>query len=1068
MPTNHTPSLNKSSRPAHRSGWYSTQLLSWLILAVCLSITYQLWRNAQHNAVQALQTQFDFRARDVAEDISKRMKAYEQVMRGVDGLFAHATIVDRDEFRHYIARLQLKENYPGIQGIRFVPIVPKAARDRHIAAIRKEGLSDYTIWPEGQRDIYAPVIYIEPFDWRNQDVFGYDMLSDREYPRPGDSGIGLRRAAMEQARDSGKPTLSGKLGLVFESDKGAEPGIVMFLPVYRHDAPHDTLAARRASIIGWICSVFRMGDLMAGIGGEGGGDLDFDLYDGEEVSDKTVLYDPHTRPTNIVADSRIQNTKHIAVAGRTWTMVALSLPGFESRLEKEKPRTVAAIGAGASIFFALFIWMLVISRARAMQSAEAIKLELVERKQAEQALRASEERFRSVFDFSKVGMNLIGPDCKYLKVNRAFCEMTGYPEQELLARDFKGITHPDDIESNLMWSKKLFAGEVDYFNIQKRYIRKDGGILHADLTVSAMRDENGKVIYGITIVQDITDRVQAHKKLLLLSRAVENSPATVVITDQKGTIEYVNKKFTAITGYSLEEAVGQNPKILKSGKQATDFYAQLWKTILAGNEWHGEMYNKKKNGEIFLEQIFISPIMDEHGAISNFVAVKEDITDKRKTEEAIWKQANFDTLTGLPNRRMFRERIEQEIRKANRAGLPIALMFIDLDHFKEINDTLGHDMGDLLLMEAANRIADCVRATDIVARLGGDEFTVLLAELDDVSSVERVANCITQKLAAPFRLKDEVSYVSASIGITLYPNDADTIEELFKNADQAMYVAKNQGRNRHSYFTQALQEAAQTKLRLVNDLRNALAGNQFMVYFQPIVDLTTGRINKAEALIRWQHPERGMVSPVEFIPLAEETGLIFEIGDWVFHESMRWAKRWRALHNPVLQISVNKSPVQFYKDGDDHSAWLSHLRKLDLSGQCLAIEITEGLLLDSNASISGALLTLRDAGIQVSIDDFGTGYSSLSYLKKFDIDYLKIDRSFVRDLVTDQNDLHLSEAIIVMAHKLGIKVVAEGVETEQQRDLLVAAGCDYAQGYLYSRPVPPEEFEELLEGTTSV
>ena len=278
-----------------------------------------------------------------------------------------------------------------------------------------------------------------------------------------------------------------------------------------------------------------------------------------------------------------------------------------------------------------------------------------------------------------------------------------------------------------------------------------------------------------------------------------------------------------------------------------------------------------------------------------------------------------------------------------------------------------------------------------------------------------------------------------------------------------MYVAKKQGRNRHNYFTPALHEAAQTKLRLVNDLRGALAADQFMVYFQPIVELATGNIHKAEALIRWKHPERGLVSPAQFIPLAEETGLILGIGDWVFHESMRYAKRWRTLYNPLFQISVNKSPIQFYQDREDHTAWLSYLKEIDLPGQGLAIEITEGLLLDSNTLINGALLTLRNANIQVSIDDFGTGYSSLSYLKKFDIDYLKIDQSFVHNLKAGHNDLAFCEAIILMAHKLGIKVIAEGVETSEQSDLLAAAGCDYAQGYLYSRPIPAEEFEGLLK-----
>ena len=1050
---------------AHVRGWYRAQLLPWLVLAVCLAITYLSWQSAQHNAAQALQARFDYRVRDIAADVNKRMATYEQVMRGVDGLFAHSSTIERGEFREYITRLRLKENYPGIQSVRFVPIVPKAEKDSHIVAVRKEGFPAYTIWPEGQRDIYAPVAYAEPLDVRNQQVFGYDMLSDLESPRPGDSGIGLRRAAMEQARDSGNIAISGKIRLVFETDQDRQAGFVMFLPVYKHNAPHSTVDERRANLIGWICSVFRVGDLMQGLLGEGAGDVDIELYDGKEVSDKTAMYDSD-RVTHH-QHTRFRNSQHITIADHTWTIEVHSLPNFEAKIDRSKPNSIAAIGTGASLFFTLFVWMLVRGRTRALQASQAIKQELVERQQAEQALRASEKRFRSIFDYSKVGMNLIDLDYKYLKVNRAFCEMTGYSEQELLTHDFKGITHPDDIELNSIWSKKLLAGEVDFFNIQKKYIRKDGGTLHGDLTVSAMRDENGKFIYGIAIIQDITERVQFQQKLLLLFRALENSPATVVITDRNGAIEYVNKKFTSITGYSLEEAIGQNPSILKSGKQSRDFYAQLWETILAGNEWQGEMYNKKKNGELFIEQVSISPVRDDHGLIANFVAVKEDITDKKKTEEVIWRQANFDTLTGLPNRRMFRERLEQEIKKSNRSGLPIALMFIDLDHFKEVNDTLGHDIGDILLVEASNRISDCIRATDIVARLGGDEFTVLLAELEDVSSVERVAQNIIQKLATPFQLRDEVAHVSASIGITLYPNDGDDIAAMFKNADQAMYVAKSQGRNRHSYFTHDLQEAAQTRLRLINDLRGALPANQFMVYFQPIVDLATGGINKAEALIRWQHPQRGLVNPAQFIPLAEETGLILEIGDWVFQESARWTKRWRMLHNDAFQVSVNKSPIQFYKDGEEHTAWLSYLRELDLPGQGLVVEITEGLLLDSNVSITGALATLRNAGIQVSMDDFGTGYSSLSYLKKFHIDYLKIDRSFVRDMAADDNDKALCEAIIVMAHKLNIKVIAEGVETAEQRDLLTAAGCDYAQGYFYSRPIPAEEFEALLKNGLS-
>ena len=640
MPPSISLSTNRSKlddwpSPAHMAGWDRAHLLPWLILAISLFITYLAWKDTQHAAAQVLQTRFDYQVREIADDIDKRMKTYEQVMRGVDGLFSHADIVRREEFRNYIARLRLKESYPGIQSVRFVPIVPRTEKNRHIAAIRKEGLPAYAIWPDAPSDIYAPVVYAEPDDERNRQAFGFDMLSDLESPRPGDSGIGLRHLAMEQARDSGNIAISGKIRLVFETDKDRQAGFVMFLPVYRHDAPHDTVAERQANIIGWICSVFRVGDLMTGILGERTGEIDIEIYDGEEVSDKTVMYDAN--PLVQHQNPRFRSFKRTSIAGHTWTIGVHSLPEFDARLDKEKPRTVAAIGIGASLFITLFVWLLIFSRTRAMQASQVIKQELVERQQAEQALRASEKRFRYIFDYSKVGMNLIGPDYKYLKINRAFSEMTGYSENELLAHDFKKITHPDDIEMNSMWANKLLAGEIEHFNMQKKFIRKNGSILHGDLTVSAMRDENGKLMYGIAIVQDITGRVLAQQKLFMLSRAVENSPASVVITDPDGMIEYVNPKFTRVTGYTAQEAIGQNPRILKSGALSPKFYERMWETILSGEIWQGEFHNKRKSGEDYFEAATISPIRDENGNITHFVAVKEDITERKRTEQELKK-----------------------------------------------------------------------------------------------------------------------------------------------------------------------------------------------------------------------------------------------------------------------------------------------------------------------------------------------------------------------------------------------------------------------------------------------
>lgn len=467
-------------------------------------------------------------------------------------------------------------------------------------------------------------------------------------------------------------------------------------------------------------------------------------------------------------------------------------------------------------------------------------------------------------------------------------------------------------------------------------------------------------------------------------------------------------------------------------------------------------------GEVRWVRMRFKSLPDVLGRKTRLTGVSQDITEKKRSEETIWQQANFDQLTGLPNRRMFQDRLEQEIKKSHRDGLPLALMFIDLDKFKEVNDTIGHDKGDILLTEASRRIARCVRESDTVARLGGDEFTVILPEVGDADSVGRIAQAIIDALVAPFQLEEEYAFVSASIGITLYPNDAGNLEMLMSNADQAMYASKSAGRNRFSYFTHSLQEDALNRMRLINDLRGALPGNQFRLHYQPIVELASGNIHKAEALIRWQHPERGLINPAEFITLAEESGMIIEIGDWVFREAARQVQRLRATHHPEFQISVNKSPVQFHNDERYFQNWLPYLQELGLPGQSMKIEITEGLLLDATATVKDKLLDLRDAGIQVALDDFGTGYSSLSYLKKFDIDYIKIDRSFVNNLTATSDEMALCVAIIVMAHKLGLKVIAEGIETLAQRHLLAAAGCDYGQGHLFAPPLPPHEFETML------
>lgn len=590
----------------------------------------------------------------------------------------------------------------------------------------------------------------------------------------------------------------------------------------------------------------------------------------------------------------------------------------------------------------------------------------------------------------------------------------------------------------------LKAGATDY--ILKERLQRLGTAVRRALTE---KDEQAA-------------RRDAEKSLRLAASVYNASNEGIMIVDANNFIIATNPAFTVITGYLQEEVVGKDPSILKSGYHDISFYQAMWQDINVDGYWQGEIWDKRKNGEIYPKWLTISTVFNEDRTIQQRVAMFTDISQKREAENLIWRQANFDMLTKLPNRQMFHDRLEQYIKKANRVARPLALIFLDLDRFKEINDTLGHDIGDALLRDAAQRLSSSVRETDTVARLGGDEFTIILSDLDDLGSVSRVAQEILRKLSEPFLLGSEVVYISASIGITLYPEDATEIDVLLKNADQAMYAAKNLGRNRYSYFTPSMQQAAQHRMQIANDLRVALSRNQFWIAYQPIVDLPTGQIRKAEALLRWQHPTKGFISPKEFIPIAEDTGLINEIGNWVFRQAAKQVKVWRHSLHPEFQISINKSPVQFYNEGEAHLAWYDHLKELDMTGQSVVVEITEGLLLDAHPLVTDRLLEFRDAGIQVAIDDFGTGYSALSYLKKFDIDYLKIDQSFIRNLTSGSDDMALCEAIIVMAHKLGMQVIAEGVETEQQKELLIAAGCNYAQGYLFSKPVPAEELEKLF------
>lgn len=689
-----------------------------------------------------------------------------------------------------------------------------------------------------------------------------------------------------------------------------------------------------------------------------------------------------------------------------------------------------------------------------------ISVDITDRKRQEAELKSSDDKLRRLFELSPLGIVLTDMSGKFIEFNEAFQRICGYSAQELSSLDYWALTPKEYSRQEAEQLGYLLTIGV-YGPYEKEYIRKDGTRIPLYLNGVLLRGADGNA-YIWSIVEDITERKRIEESMQLASLIYESSDAAILVTDEQNRIVDANPAFFSLTGYNLAEIKGSDPKIMRSGLHDENFYRHLWKGVLEHGEWQGEVWDRKKDGSLICKWLHIHVIRRSDGSIHRHVAQFLDITEKKEKDDIIWHQANFDSLTGLPNRRLFRDRLEQELKKSHSAGIPLALLFIDLDRFKDVNDTLGHDKGDALLIEAARRICRCVRETDTVARLGGDEFTVIIPELGNHVNAETVAQCIIKALSEPYNLGGDHSYLSASIGIATHPFDATDVEGMLKNADRAMYQAKDHGRNRFAYFTESMQRQAEEKIALTNDLRHALERNELAVHYQPIVDLSTGGIVKAEALLRWTHPSRGAISPATFIPLAEESGLILELGDWVFSEAIATINRLRRNLGRLIQISVNKSPAQFLDDSIQKT-WPQKILDLGLPGNSVTVEITEGMLIKDHPKVNKRLLEFRNMGIEVSIDDFGTGFSSLSYLKQFDIDYLKIDRSFVSNLNDGSTDMALAEAIIVMAHKLGIKTIAEGIETEAQQNRLIQFGCDYGQGYLYSPPITAEAFEKMLQ-----
>ncbi len=542
---------------------------------------------------------------------------------------------------------------------------------------------------------------------------------------------------------------------------------------------------------------------------------------------------------------------------------------------------------------------------------------------------------------------------------------------------------------------------------------------------------------------------------------LSSSPDLHCIFSIDGRLLYVNQALSHLMATPADRLVGARPETL-CPQLAPHLASDMRKVIDTREPLRAEAHVPGPDGSNVTYRYVLLPVFNADGRVDAITGTARNISELKQSEEKIHRNAYYDSLTQLPNRTLFHDRLAQSLLHAERTGKPLALLFIDLDGFKEVNDRAGHAAGDQLLQEGARRIGACVRGSDTVARIGGDEFTVILVDVADILHIEILAQDILEALAKPFLIGVTNHHISGSMGITLCPQDGRTPDELLRNADQAMYVAKHAGRNRFSFFTAEMRDSAWARLKIIDELRHALGERQFEVYYQPIVDLGSGAIVKAEALIRWHHPQGQLVLPDVFIGLAEQAGLIGEIGSWVLAEAIGQAQQWSTLVGRPFQVSVNKSAIEFMGVAIAKS-WDSDLDALERARDQITVEITEGILLNDSLAVRKKLAMLKQAGVQFAIDDFGIGYSSLSYLKKFKVDFLKIDQSFVKDMMRSTDSGIFAETIIVMAHKLGLKVIAEGVETVEQRDWLKAKACDYAQGFLFSEPASSDRFTAMLE-----
>ncbi|MCO4864558.1 EAL domain-containing protein [Cupriavidus sp. WGlv3] len=1042
----------------------SPALLSLLVAAGGALLTAGAWLQADRLERRAAQQHFDALLAQAGSALRERMLENERLLRGVAAVMTANPGTTRAQWRNYLYTAQRDDLPAGTQAIGYAPLATPRQVPQLVQAARADGLADYSVHPAGARELYAPILYIDPLDGRSMRVAGFDMLSEP-----------TRRAALEAARDSGEPRLSAGLDPIGEAGAVArQRGALVFLPVYGGGAPVGTVAQRREAVLGYVYLSLRLGDLMRAVGASASNELELSLLEGGPAAAGALLSGGPTEGELREDGSapQLRGERQFHYGGRSWTLRAATRPAFEAA---HGPRPALLVPAAGALATLLLAWL---THALARQGRAARQREA----RAVHAWEDDSAMLQACLAQSADGFVVTDAQGVVMRASERAGQLFGTEATRLAGRSLDALIPgatgvvPADAATGSAIHREL-AG-----------VRADGDSFALRVSVARLPAADGVAPHWLWAITDLAPERRAQDAAAVQAARyaglLDHAAFCVITFDEHGLITGINAAGQRMLWYSSAELVGHMPMTglhvaTELADHARALSAELGAPVPPGlpallakprlgltdeREWTWV----RKGGSRMPVRLAVSALqMTATAAPTGYQAIGHDLTERLRVDEYIRHLALHDPLTGLPNRAELSERAQALLLHARTRGERVALLLLDLDHFKRINDSLGHPVGDDVLRTMADRIKGTVRQGDLVARMGGDEFGVVLAGLRHDSEAELIAAKIQARVneelvAGGLRLR-----VTPSIGMAVFPDDGDTLTELLKSADSAVYAAKQGGRARLCRFASAMAEASLTRFTIEGLLRRALAGNEFRLRYQPIVDTATLTIPAVEALITWETAERGMMQPAEFIPIAEQSGLVVPLGEWALATACREIQALRKELGRELEVAVNISPLQL-RQADFPDTVARCLQQAGLPPQGLVIEVTEGILVDGGETTIETFRRLRELGVGLSIDDFGTGYSGLNYLTRLPISRLKIDKSFVDGVATPGHDQAVAAAIIALGHQLHLKVIAEGVETAAQFAFLRAQGCDGLQGFLFSQGVPQQALRDVLRKPLTV